>query len=196
MKMNFWQGLRYGWRFEPPEFYENLIDTVLDQLNPWVFNSALAHWKDKEDGLTGAVSEVFYKAGLDEYADHPNKMVKDFVKAYSVQQIRRKLKEMIGEMPINLESMSSKARKIIDEFTGAAGVPCFDRSIGFGRSGPAPVITPTPVRTPTRPQRPQVPVRRPGIRPWKPTIRPGVHPRPKAKATELAKGPAAGISGF
>jgi hypothetical protein len=92
--------------------------------------------------------------------------------------------------------MSSKARQVIDEFTSAGGVPTFDKFAGFGRSGPAPVIAPTPVRTPTRPQRPLVPVRRPGIRPWKPTIRPGVHPRPKAKATELAKGPAAGISGF
>ena len=92
--------------------------------------------------------------------------------------------------------MSSKARQVIDEFTGVAGVPCFDRNIGFGRSGPVPVITPTPVRTPTRPQRPPDPVRRPGVRPWKFTLRPGVRPRPKAKATELAKGPIAGISGF
>lgn len=88
--------------------------------------------------------------------------------------IRPFLRDRVGRLLNTDEDVMSNARKVIDEFTSASGVPGRDM-------GPAPLVAPPPVRPrPTTPTRPAQPTK-PGVRPWHPTPRPGVNPRPKAR---------------
>ena len=150
-----------------------------DQITEWMHNRDISEgpikwWREFQDQSPAEARRVEFQLGLQigvgvvgvvgyEHSDG------------TPYDIRLFLRDRVSGLLDTEESNMSNARKVIDEFTGVAGIPGRDM-------GPAPVITPPPpVRKPVHPPTTNPPSTKPGVRPWRPHIRPGVNPRPKMR---------------